>query len=91
VVVLTTCGEFGLAPFSHQDFPQFYSMGFLEEKKPCQCGVQHGDPLSPILFVEGADLIQTTVNHLAQKWHSFSSSPNPQHGLYLLCNMHTIQ
>jgi hypothetical protein len=63
----------------------------VPRKKTCQRGVQHGDPLLPILFVEGADLIQTMVNHLAQKWHSFSSSPNPQHGLYLLCNMHTMQ
>jgi hypothetical protein len=34
-------------------------------KFPCHRGVHQGDPFSAILFVVGADLLQSMVNHLA--------------------------
>jgi hypothetical protein len=39
--------------------------GVPGKKFPCRRGVRQGDPFSPILFVAGADLLQTMVNHLA--------------------------
>jgi hypothetical protein len=39
--------------------------GVPGKKFPCKRGVRQGDPLSSILFVEGADLLQSMVNHLA--------------------------
>jgi hypothetical protein len=35
------------------------------KKFPCKRGVRQGDPFSPILFVVGADLLQSMVNKLA--------------------------
>jgi mannosylglycoprotein endo-beta-mannosidase len=38
--------------------------GVPGKKFPCRRGVRQGDPFSPILFVAGADLLQTMVNAL---------------------------
>ena len=39
--------------------------GVPGKKFPCRRGVRQGDPFSPILFVAGADLLQSMVNQLA--------------------------
>jgi hypothetical protein len=41
--------------------------GVHGKKIPCRRGVRQGDPFFPILFVAGADLLQTMVNHLADE------------------------
>ena len=38
--------------------------GVPGKKFACKRGVRQGDPFSPILFVAGADLLQSMVNHL---------------------------
>jgi hypothetical protein len=46
----------------------------------CKRGVRQGDPLSPLLFVEGADLLQSLVN---QAYDDGSlSAPIPVRGKY---------
>ena len=40
--------------------------GVPGKKFPCRRGVRQGDPFSPILFVAGADLLQSMVNQLAR-------------------------
>ena len=45
-----------------------YSSEWGSRKKfPCRRGVRQGDPFLPILFVAGADLLQTMVNQLADQ------------------------
>ena len=41
--------------------------GVPGKKFPCPRGVRQGDPFSPILFVAGADLLQSMVNHLVEQ------------------------
>ena len=43
----------------------------------CKCGVKQGDPISPLLFVIAADLLQTLINDLLQQ--GLISRPLPTH------------
>ena len=43
----------------------------------CKRGVRQGDPLSPILFVDGADLLQSMVNNLASEGALTAPLPIP--------------
>ena len=43
----------------------------------CKCGVKQGDPISPLLFVIAADLLQTLINNLLQQ--GLISRPLPSH------------
>ena len=43
----------------------------------CKCGVKQGDPISPLLFVIAADLLQTLINNLLQQ--GLISRPLPTH------------
>ena len=42
-----------------------------------KCGVKQGDPISPLLFVIAADLLQTLINDLLQQ--GLISRPLPTH------------
>ena len=41
--------------------------GFPGNHFKCKCGVKQGDPISPLLFVIAADLLQTLINNLLQQ------------------------
>ena len=43
----------------------------------CKCGVRQGDPLSPLLFVIAADLLQSVVNQMFS--HGTLTLPIPSH------------
>ena len=43
----------------------------------CKCGVRQGDPLSPLLFVIAANLLQSVVNQMFS--HGTLTLPIPSH------------
>ena len=43
----------------------------------CKCGVRQGDPLSPLLFVIAADLLQSVINQMLTQ--GVLSLPIPTH------------
>ena len=51
--------------------------GVPGKKFSCGRGVRQGDPLSPILFVEGADLLQSMINSMAAQGSFTSPLPIP--------------
>jgi hypothetical protein len=63
--------------------------GVPGKKFPCKRGVRQGDPFSPILFVAGADLLQSMVNKLASDGTLIPPLPI-ENTKFLLCSMRTI-
>jgi hypothetical protein len=51
--------------------------GVPGKKFPCRRGVRQGDPFSPILFVAGADLLQSMVNKLVEEGRLTPPLPIP--------------